>query len=1007
MTNRPASDTGRMIRAGLQDLELARRLFASDRLEPLLGDQSDGELLADIGAAADPDTALLLLVRILEAADDAQWHRLVSAMQADAEMRRRLIDVIGMSEALGEFLVRHPGEWEVLVDAEALAVAPSVRHMRDGLLLAVGAQPGDPTPVASSAAEPVLDELRVAYRRSLLGIAARDLSGLASMDTVALWLSDLADAVLEAALAIARADVGVISETCRFAVIGMGKCGARELNYVSDVDVIFVADTADGAEDSDTIRVATALATGLMRACNATTAEGTIWEVDPNLRPEGKQGALVRTIASHVGYYERWAKTWEFQALLKARPVAGDVALGAQYVDAVSPFVWSAADHPTFVEDVQTMRRRVEGHVPTRVAERELKLGPGGLRDVEFSVQLLQLVHGRSDVMLRSPTTMVALEALATWGYVGRDDAATLADAYRFLRTLEHRIQLHRLRRTHTMPEDENDLRRLGRSLGYRQDPVGELVSTWRRHAREVRRLHEKLFYRPLLQAVARLDAGEARLSPEAAEERLLALGYSDPQNALRHLEALTSGVSRRAAIQRTLLPVMLGWFADAPDPDSGLLGFRRVSDALGATHWYLRLLRDESAAAERLARLLATSHYATDLLLRAPDSVGMLANAADLRPRPRETLLAEVLSVVDRHEEPEGAVAAIRSIRRRELFRIATAELLHVADPEQAGEALTDVAIAAVEGALRVARESVDPDSSVEFAVIGMGRFGGQELGFGSDIDVMFVYDAIPGVDDEVAARAAAAIAEELRRLLMAPSGDPPLDIDADLRPEGKQGPLVRSLGSYAAYYERWSSTWEAQALLRATFVAGDNDLGGRFLALVDPLRWSGALTQAELTEVRRLKARMESERLPRGADPALHTKLGRGGLSDVEWVVQLMQMQHADAVPALRTTRTLDALEAARQANLIVDHDALELASAWRMATAIRNGVMLVRGRASDMVPVDVLDLRAVAFVLGYPVDQSGRMLDDYRRITRRARHVFERLFYGDEGESEPESE
>ena len=999
MIDRRTSDTGRLIRLGFQDLDRARRLCVSPRLSPLLTEPTaEGEVLSDIGASADPDTALLLLARILEAADEREWRRLVAALQADAELRRRLVDVIGMSEALGEFIVRHPGEWQGLADAEALAVAPSARQIRTDLLAAVGAQPDLPDPVASGSGESVLDALRVGYRRILLGIAARDISGMASMETVALWLSDLADGVLEAALAIARAEVGEAVDLCRFAVIGMGKCGARELNYVSDVDVIFAAEPVEGAEEARAMAAATSLATGLMRACNANTPEGSIWEVDAALRPEGKQGALVRTIASHQGYYERWAKTWEFQALLKARPSAGDLELGARYVDTVSPFIWSAADHPGFVEDVQAMRRRVEKHIPARLAERELKLGPGGLRDVEFSVQLLQLVHGRSDVMLRSSATMDALESLATWGYVGRGDAAALADAYRFLRTLEHRIQLHRLRRTHTMPEDPAELRRLGRSMGFRQDPVGELDAAWHRHAREVRRLHEKLFYRPLLQAVARLDAGEARLSLEAAEQRLEALGYADPASALRHLQALTSGVSRRAAIQRTLLPVMLGWFANAPDPDAGLLGFRRVSDTLGATPWYLRLLRDESVVAERLARVLSTSQYATDLLLQAPESVSLLADAADLQPRSRSALLAEVTSVVERHEEAAGAVSAIRSIRRRELFRIAVAELLQVADPEQAGTALTDVAVVAIDGVLAVAREAVDPAGSVDFAVIGMGRFGGQELGFASDVDVMFVYEPRPGVDEEAGLRAATAIAEELRRLLMAPSGDPPLDIDADLRPEGKQGPLVRSLGSYAAYYERWSATWEAQALLRASVVAGDDDLGAAFIGLVDPLRWSGRMSADDLTEVRRLKARMESERLPRGADPALHTKLGRGGLSDVEWVVQILQLEHGHQVEGLRTTRTLDALEAARAGGLVVDHDALVLAAAWRMATAVRNAVMLVRGRPSDMVPVDVRELRAVAFVLGYPVDQSGRMLDDYRRVTRRARQVFERLFYGE---------
>ena len=999
MPDRRPSDTGRLIRAGLQDLDRARRLCELPRVEPLMGPDAEGDVLLDIGGAADPDQALLLLVRILEACDDGEWRRLVSALQADVDLRRRLIDVIGMSEALGDFMVRHLSAWDVLADAEALAEAPSARGIREHLLRAVGAEPANPEPVAAGDGVEVLNALRVGYRRALLGIAARDLSGMASMDLVGAWLSDLADAVLEAALAISRASVGDDAALCRFAIIGMGKCGARELNYVSDVDVIFVAEPSDGSDEARALTVATSLATGVMRACNAVTPEGTIWEVDAALRPEGKQGALVRTIASHVGYYERWAKTWEFQALLKARPAAGDLDLGLEYVDSVSPFVWSAADHAGFVEDVQSMRRRVEQNVPTKLADRELKLGPGGLRDVEFSVQLLPLVHGRSDVMLRSPTTMVALEALATWGYVGRDDAATLGEAYRFLRSLEHRLQLYRLRRTHTMPEDEDDLRRLGRSLGFRVDPVGDLVTAWKRHAREVRRLHEKLFYRPLLGAVARLDAGEARLSPEAAEQRLEALGYVDPPSALRHLQALTSGVSRRAAIQRTLLPVMLGWFANAPDPDAGLLGFRRVSDALGSTHWYLRLLRDESAAAERLARVLATSRYATDLLLRAPESVTMLADDSELTPRSLALLQAEVTSVVDRHDEPVNAVAAIRSIRRRELFRIAAAEVLGMADTEQAGSALSDVAIAAVDGALRVARDSVEGagDNVVSFAIIGMGRFGGLELGFGSDIDVMFVYDPRPGVNETVATKAAAALAEELRRLLMSPSGDPPLDIDADLRPEGKQGPLVRSLASYAAYYERWSATWEAQALLRASFVAGDAGLGRAFMQLVDPIRWTGGLSDQELTEVRRLKARMESERLPRGANANLHTKLGRGGLSDVEWVAQLLQMQHAAEVPALRTTRTLEALAAARDAHLLDEQDARVLMESWRSATAMRNAVMLVRGVASDMVPVDVRELRAVAFVLGYPVADSGRLIEDYLRISRRARLVFERLFYG----------
>ncbi|MDO9397358.1 MAG: bifunctional glutamine-synthetase adenylyltransferase/deadenyltransferase, partial [Herbiconiux sp.] len=351
----------------------------------------------------------------------------------------------------------------------------------------------------------------------------------------------------------------------RIAVIAMGKCGGHELNYVSDVDVIFVYEPADGAPDEAAARAATQLATHLMRVCSEHTGAGTIWPVDAGLRPEGRSGLLVRTVASHRGYYERWAKTWEFQALLKARPVAGDAALGREYVAMVDPFVWQAAERDGFVADTQAMRRRVVEHIPAREADRQLKLGSGGLRDVEFAVQLLQLVHGRADVAVRQGATLSALAELTEGGYVGREDGVALHEAYTFLRMLEHRIQLFALRRTHIVPDDEPSLRRLGRSMGFLKDPVASLDKAWRWHRREVRRLHEKLFYRPLLSAVAQIRGTEARLSPAAAGARLAALGYDDPTSALRHLEALTSGVSRSSNIQRTLLPVMLQWFAEGP----------------------------------------------------------------------------------------------------------------------------------------------------------------------------------------------------------------------------------------------------------------------------------------------------------------------------------------------------------------------------------------------------------------------------------------------------------
>ena len=573
--------------------------------------------------------------------------------------------------------------------------------------------PNRRTPVAT---ELTGDGLRLAYRGALLQIAARDLGApepIEAVDEIADELSHLADAALEAALSIARGKFGPDALKARLAVIGLGKCGAEELNYVSDVDVLFVAEPAMGDDgepvisNDRAITIATRLAAEMTRICSAHTAAGTIWEVDAALRPEGKAGQLVRTLASHRTYYQKWAKTWEFQAMLKARPCAGDLDLGQDFVDVVAPMVWRAAERENFVSDAQAMRKRVVAHIPARNAGRELKLGEGGLRDVEFSVQLLQLVHGRVDERLRTRATLPALKSLIDNGYVGREDGKGFALSYRFLRALEHRIQLFNLRRTHVLPDNDDDLRRLGRSLGY-ADPVNDLLSIWRNTAQRVRRLHERLFYSPLLDTVARIPSGELRLTTDAAVDRLKALGYADPSAALRHIAALSQGVTRQAEIQRQLLPAMLGWFAGAPNPDHGLLAFRQVSDALGNTPWYLRALRDEGAMAERLARILASSRYAVQLLTRAPQTVQMLADDQELRPRSLEELKAEMHAAAKRQADSKSAVEAIRAIRRRELFRVAAGDLLGESDVLSVGAALTDLASATIEASLQVVRAIV-----------------------------------------------------------------------------------------------------------------------------------------------------------------------------------------------------------------------------------------------------------------------------------------------------------
>jgi glutamate-ammonia-ligase adenylyltransferase len=950
------------------------------------------ELLWSLSRAPDADVALQTMSRLADALG-GDWAQLNSALLKDRGLRGRLFAVIGSSLALGDHLVANPQSWHLLEGAVTLPGPAALRRQFDDCIAEFGTAPAV-----------IMPRLRTLYRDHLLVLAGLDLAPtvenepVPAFSTVGEYLSDIADAALGAALKVAVATVCKEGAPApRLAVIAMGKCGARELNYVSDVDVIFVGEDADS--------VTTRVAGEMMRL-----ASDTFFEVDAALRPEGKQGALVRTLDSHIAYYQRWAKTWEFQALLKARPAVGDAELGEQYIAALMPMVWTACEREDFVPEVQAMRRRVEALVPADVRDREIKLGTGGLRDVEFAVQLLQLVHGRTDESLHVASTVDALAALAAGGYVGRDDAANLTASYEFLRLLEHRLQLQRLKRTHMLPpaDDEEALRWLARAAHMRpdgtHDSLGVLREEIKRQNLRVSRLHAKLFYQPLLESVGPSVGLAPGLTPAAAERQLAALGYEGPQSALTHLSALVNQNGRRGRVQSVLLPRLLDWLSDAPDPDSGLLAYRRVSEALSEQRWYLSTLRDESAVAKRLMQVLGTSAYVPELLMRAPEVIQQYADGPggpkllDVDP---EAVSRALIASTARHADPVRAIAAARTLRRRELARVASADLLGMLEVREVCSALTSVWLATLQSALDAVIRANTPDDGVapaKLAVIGMGRLGGGELGYGSDADVMFVCEANPGVEESRAVKWSVTVAEQVRTLLGTPSADPPLEVDANLRPEGRQGPLVRTLASYEAYYAQWAQAWEIQALLRAHAVGGDLDLGYRFLLMVDKTRYpAGGVSAEAVQEIRRIKARVDAERLPRGADPNTHTKLGRGGLADIEWTVQLLQLRHAHRVPTLHNTSTLQTLDAIGAAELLGEDDVDLLRQAWLTATSARNALVLVRGKATDQLPGPGRQLNAVAVAAGWHCDDGSEFLDNYLRVTRRAKAVVLKVFGG----------
>ena len=1001
--SRQAQTLGRLARAGFDDLD--RAAAGLEALASATG-VDEGRLLETFSHAGDPDEALSAAQRLQERAAHE-----VAAVLAHDTSAERMARLLGASRGFADFLTRHPTELTVL---EQVPMVPPATDEARAVLLAALDEVDVP---ASRYLEAAASAVRVRYRRMLAAVAVYDLTradAIEAVDTVAAGLADLAGAALDVAIiaarrVTARADGEAAGpgrypaaevEATRLAVIGMGKAGARELNYVSDVDVIFVAESAD--EDvvatPRALDIATRLAMLAMRVIAEPGIEPPLWEVDPNLRPEGKDGALVRTLESHLQYYDRWARSWEFQALLKARPLAGDRELGDRYAAGVAPKVWSSSSREGFVESVQRMRERVTEHIPADEVDVQLKLGPGGLRDIEFTVQLLQLVHGATDATIRQGGTLPALAALAEHGYVGREEAGEFARDYRMLRVLEHRLQLDRLRRTHLMPRGASELRTLARSSGLGRN-AEDLTARWQETRQRVRGLHERLFYRPLLSAVAALPASGLELTSEQAAARLAAIGFRDPRGALAHIGALTAGVSRRATIQRHLMPVLISWFADGADPDYGLLAFRRLSDTLGTTHWYLRLLRDSSDAALRLTRVLSGSRFAGELLERTPEAVAWLEDLDELRPRSLAALDDEKRAVLGRHGDADAAAKVFRAIRRREVLRLALSAILDVCTVEELGYGLSDVTqshIAAIVTAVR----GPEPDG-IEFAVIGMGRFGGRELGIGSDADIIYVYRPA-GAEPEAAQSRALRIVSELVRL--SEDARLPFELDADLRPEGRNGVVARSLEAYRAYYARWSLTWEAQALLRARAVAGDTALIGDFIELADTVRYPETISERDIREVKRIKARVENERLPQGADPTRHLKLGRGSLSDVEWFVQLVQLEHGAEEPALRTPSTLDALAAAVEHDHITARDAATLRAAWVFASRARSALTLWLDRTTDVLPVERSQLEGVARIMGYPPGSASSLESDYLALTRRARTVFERGFYGVEPRREP---
>lgn len=1000
-------------------------------------------LLRSALTVEDPDSALLSLQDLSETYPEIINNISTSNSQVSDSLTS-LMQVLGASNALAMLMRTRPNLIKAAAnDPNHLFAMTREERVKD-LLEAIQAYTATVVSSESSDSNTIyltslgfaqaVSALRARYREHVAAIMAADLASADPVEVqpdISRKLSDAADAVLEAALSISRGQV-TGSSACRFAIIAMGKLGAQEINYVSDIDLIYVVEPADlsNKQNQDAaLRVGVSMAMVLQKVCQSVvmgSMEPPLWQIDTALRPEGKDGPLVRRLDSHREYYEKWASSWEFQALLKSRPAAGDTDLGKAYRDMVEPFIWKASGREHFVADCQHMRQRVESLIPASQRDLDMKLGKGGLRDVEFTVQMLQLVHGSEDESLRVRDTISALQALAQGGYVSRSQAALLAEHYRFERVLEHRQQMWSMHRTHLFPDlgaqgnggldrartisteqlnNNEQICRLARAVRLRPE---ELVARFDKARREIRHLHKDIYYRPMLPINAQTDADPIVLSPEAARARFASIGFADARAAQLHVEALTEGLSRAAKIHRILLPAVLKWLGDGQNPDMGLLAWRRLAERFGGKNTYLGFLRDSPSAAQRLCHVLADSRYLGDAMMQSMQSITWLGDDEALSARDRASLDMQTSAMVARYASNIADFAqSLRALRRQEIERVALAWMCGLIDDDTSMLAMSDVFDAILDATLQWSmREAVSVMNlnapQAEIAIIALGRYGGREVNFCSDADIMVIYKPVgEDCDLNAAHRFAQKTVDILRNILQGPlTLEPKIMVDLDLRPEGKDGPLVRSLESCEKYYRQWASTWEHQALLRARFAAGSKELADALLnGVVNELRYAAnPLSESQLAEIRKLKARMEAERLPRGVSRDRHLKLGRGGLSDVEWTVQLMQLQYASKHESLRVVGTMQALKALQSEHFISDEDAEVLSRCWHMCSAVRNANFLWTGSMAraDIIPTDSYSLGGIATYLGYEPNQGRVFENDLLATMRQCREIMSRLFY-----------
>jgi glutamate-ammonia-ligase adenylyltransferase len=1020
-----------------------------------------------IAAAPDPALAAAHLSRLAE-------HGLgTGQVIGSPTLCRALMFVLGSSQHLTTVLLSQGQAWEAAFLADLQASVKSV----DAHLAALYAQ--FPLDCLEDAC---LSGLRTYRNREYLRIGTRDLLALASLEETTQDLSALAEAAVQMAYTYTRAklrtwygeavyDDGSQQRPLGFVVFGMGKLGGWELNFSSDIDLIYLYErdagpTTGGSKGAVEPRAFfTQLAQGMTRVLSDLVSGGRVFRVDLRLRPDGMNGPIVNSLPNTLLYYESWGQTWERIALLKARPIAGNKELGEQFLQEIAPFVFRRYLDFTTIEDIKEMKARVERSLRgAERSQRNVKLGRGGIREIEFVAQALQLIHAGKDPHVRERSTLRGLDRLVEGKYLTAGDRDSLRDAYRFLRQVEHKLQIVQDRQTHSLPDDDDGIRALARRLRLveqsavssqqsavssqrsnpgmdnsspttpnpqpltpnpqpPQDEVAIFWSTLRTHTAAVHQIFRSLFHAPETTADGHETEIAALFQDLHHEERTLwrlqQLGFRDLEESYRNLRLLHDGPPhspaspKRRKILYALAPVLFRQVSHAADPDRALAMMASLIASIGARSSFLSLLRENPQTLRTLITLFGTSAYLSHIFLRRPELLDSLVRADLVHvQKGRESMRAELAARLAEVEEFEDHLDLLRRYRTEEFLRIGINDSNGLLDFTEVSRQLTDLAETCLAAAYHIARAALLQQLNLaappgSLAIVGMGKLGAGELNYNSDLDLIFLYDA---ADQEGATEAIGAqefftkLAQRLISVLQVQTREGYVyKIDTRLRPSGRSGSLVSSLASFARYHQTSSQLWERQALIKARVVAGDVELNEPLEALLEQYAYGEIIDAAGVAEIDRLRTRMEQE-LAKEWQGRFNIKTGRGGIVDIEFLVQMLQLRYGQQHTALRQRATLPALEALHACGVLADDDYQILTQGYRFLRTLEN-----RLRIEQDQPVEALEsageqVMVLARRLGYDgEDAAARLLADYQRQREAIRACYNRLFAREKGQWE----